>query len=222
MCGGRSRATVAALEKCAIDKGTEISIFRLENAPARIRLETTDLDVAVQVAAMVTEITQKKVLVHDSAANSIAAELPSFSEVLEVLPRTTAISGRRIERWDVHTARFFSASDATSPGAYRISNFVRSYVFRRSSDIGSLSALLGDARLVKYAAALDARTALIGYDREAEVLYTPLGADLPGLYGRSACLATGKPPKPNLEEHLLEYHGVNPQLASRLMSLLSA
>jgi hypothetical protein len=83
-----------------------------------------------------------------------------------------------------------------------------------------MRAVLGDARIVKYLAALDRNVSLVGYDSEAEVLYVPLGADLPGLYGRAAVLASGYPPRENTEQGILEYRSVPPPLAARLNQLL--
>jgi hypothetical protein len=83
-----------------------------------------------------------------------------------------------------------------------------------------MQALLGDARLVKFAAALNAGIGMVGYDADAQVLYVPLGADLPGLYARAAVLASGYAPKENTAERLLEYRNVPPDLASHLAALL--
>ena len=222
LCGRRGRRLVEAIEKAANQAGTSLTMTHLDGAPTRMRLETTDFALATTVASLASQANRFAVTVIDDAYFAVAAELPPLSAVLSVLPTTTAITGRKTERWDEQTAKFVPCRDATAPGAYRVSSFVRTYVLRRTSDIGSLEALLGDARLVKHAAALEAGAPLAGYDSDAEVLYTPLGADLPGLYARSACLATGKPPRPNQEDHLLEYHGVSPSHAGRLLSLLSS
>ena len=63
-----------------------------------------------------------------------------------------------------------------------------------------MEATLGDARIVKYLAAADSRHALIGYHSKSQVLYVPLGADIPGLYGRAAVLSSGCPPQENHRE----------------------
>ena len=107
------------------------------------------------------------------------------------LPATSLIGARNIERWDPLTTRFEPSRDSGVPGAYRLKGFTRSYIYRRPDDIGAMRAIVGDAGLVKYAAALDTGLSLVGYDSDAEVLYVPLGADLPGLYGRAAVLASG-------------------------------
>jgi hypothetical protein len=83
-----------------------------------------------------------------------------------------------------------------------------------------MTALLGDARVVKFAAALDSGQSLVGYDKSAQALYVPLGADLPGLYGRAATLASGYPPTENASEHVLQYRDVPPALAGQLAGLL--
>ena len=83
-----------------------------------------------------------------------------------------------------------------------------------------MSGIIGDARFVKYIAALKTGMSLVGYDHVAEVLYAPMGAELPGLYGRCAVMATGNPPIENSVDQLIEYHGVKPELAARLTELL--
>ena len=83
-----------------------------------------------------------------------------------------------------------------------------------------MCATIGDARLVKYASAADSGLPLVGYDADQRVLYAPLGADLPGLYGRAAVLCSGRAPHENLEERLLEYHNVPPRFATRIFQLL--
>ena len=79
---------------------------------------------------------------------------------------------------------------------------------------------LGDALIVKYLAAREFGTTLIGYDSESEILYVPLGADLPGLYGRAAALSSARPPVVNMDEHILEYRQVPPELVAQLNHLL--
>ena len=42
------------------------------------------------------------------------------------------------------------AADAGSAGAYRLVGFARVYIYRRPEDLGTMEAVLGDARIVKY------------------------------------------------------------------------
>ena len=89
-------------------------------------------------------------------------------------------------------------------------------------DVAEMRATLGDARIVKYLAAADAGRSLVGYHEGAKILYVPLGADLPGLYGRAAALASGYPPLENEEENILEYRRVPPELAAQIHYLLAS
>jgi hypothetical protein len=150
----------------------------------------------------------------------LAAVLPPLSRLIDNLPIATTFGGRSFERWNANTARFEPSHDASGAGAYRVSGFGRAYIYRRPEHIGAMSAMVGDARLVKYAAALDEKRGLLGYDVDRQILYVPLGANLPGLYGRAAVMASGRPPLDNLEERLLEYRKVPPALAGRLFEVL--
>ena len=154
------------------------------------------------------------------AAAQLCAILPALSEARQGLPTTTSTGARSYEKWNPITARFQLAHDPSSAGAFRLTGFTRTYLYRTVDDVGAMRATLGDARVVKYLAAADLRRSLIGYDSQAQVLYVPLGADLPGLYGRAAVLSSGSPPRENREDRILEYRGVPPRIAARLSELL--
>ena len=153
-------------------------------------------------------------------ARQLVSRLPKLSEARLGLPITTTLSARSYERWDPFTARFETATDASAVGAFRLNGHTREYVYRQPEHLGTMRATLGDARIVKYLAALDAGVSLVGYAADEEILYVPLGADLPGLYGRTAVFASGHPPQENPEERILEYRNVPPWLAGQLADLL--
>lgn len=218
--GFRSPSGIAELLACANDLDVQVDMKEFPRAPQRIRLSGTDDESLQMLVQVLGEQSGRRVRIVQNAAESLANSLPPLSGVIEQLPRTSAISGKKVERWDSETARFEPTNSTTSVGAYRLQGFARSYIYRRSDDLGLMSARIGDARLVKFAAALDSGNPLVGYDEEFEVLYTPLGAELPGLFGRAAELASGTPPRENEEEHLLEYRDVPARLAAKLMKLL--
>lgn len=154
------------------------------------------------------------------AAEHLCSVLPSLSTWRADLPTTTAVGGRSYEAWDPVTARFNSASDLSAPGAYRVNSYSRTYLYRSAADLGSSRAQVGDARVVKYLAAADSKRSLIGYDGGTAVMYVPLGADLPGLYGRAAVLCSGVPPVEDAQERILKYPNVSPEVAGHLEHLL--
>ena len=102
-----------------------------------------------------------------------------------------------------------------------MTGFNRTYFLRRPSDVEAMRATVGDARIVKYAANLVTGQSLIGYDAAGRSLYVPLGADLPGLYGRAAVLASGAAPIEGEKDHILIYRDVPADLAARISTLLS-
>ena len=220
LLGFRSERMLVAVEDAAWGMKAEYTVNRAVDGPPLIQVESSEPMVVAGLIRSIEAATEKVVRFVPNAAEALTACLPPLSTALSCLPTTSLISARSIERWDPLTARFESVGDSGSPGAYRLKGFTRSYIYRRPQDLGAMSALVGDARLVKFAAALDVGLPLVGYDQAARVLYVPLGADLPGLYGRAAVLASGHPPLENTNEHLLEYRSVPSHVAARLCHLL--
>ena len=220
LCGFRSEHLLVTVEDLVYELHGDVVTEAVPSAPPVLRVaELADPDLHL-VAACAAEALGKPMRFIPNAAIQLASELPALSAARDGLPATSVISARSFESWDPITARFVRADDASAPGAFRLTGFKRTYIYRSPADLGSMRATLGDTRIVKYLAALDAGRSLLGYDAGAEVLYVPLGADLPGLYGRAAVLASGRPPTENIKERILEYHGVSPELAAHLQHLL--
>jgi hypothetical protein len=218
--GFRNESMLVALEDTAWKAGGDLITDQHVDAPPVIKISGVPRDQLEVLVRTIEDTTARPVAISTHTAESLAGRLPPLSQALGGLSITSMTQARSYERWNPTAARFEAASDAGRPGAYRLSGFARAYIYRRAEDIGSMTALLGDARVVKYAAALQANESLIGYDAAASVLYVPLGADLPGLYGRAAVLASGYPPHENTTESTLEYRGVTPRLAGQLAHLL--
>ena len=85
---------------------------------------------------------------------------------------------------------------------------------RTNQDVAENRMSVLNARLLKHIAALQNNDPLIGYDSEKESLYVPSGAELPGLYSRSATLASGSLPR--FENGFLVYKRVPADLAATL------
>lgn len=216
LTGFRSDGLIAALEDFGYEHGFEVSIDDRAASPAQITIPHLRHELLSELTTCISNVTRLSASVIPDAARSIAAAVPPLSDLIDRLPVTPVISGRATEKWDPTSATFHTDSDANAPGAFRISAYGRTYLYRRESHLGTMQAILGNNRLVKYAAALDTNTTLLGYDAEQKVLFVPLGADLPGLYGRSAVLASGMPPVENLEQRALEYRSVPADLAKSL------
>ncbi len=92
------------------------------------------------------------------------------------------------------------------------------YFLRTAIDIINGQVRRGDSRVVKHLA--NVGRPIIGYDAESRRLFVPLGADLPGLYGRALTLQSGRPPSKVQGKALLAYPSVDEDVASALVSLL--
>jgi hypothetical protein len=220
LAGFRSDHLLAQLEDGAYLRGIELDVDADIDAPARVHLPPIDHAAVDELVRCIEDSTDRPARFVPRACYRLAAVLPPLSELIDRLPVTTTIGGLSYERWDVQTARFKKATDAGAPGGYRLRGFGQSYVYRRPEHLGSMSAIVGNNRLVKYAAALDAEQSLLGYDEDQRLLFVPLGAELPGLFGRAAVLASGRPPHENVDERVLEYRDVPADLAAHLNHLL--
>lgn len=218
--GFRSESMIAAVEDVAYEAGVDCVTDESVQGPPLITVNGASVSVLEDLVAAMGAATNRLARSIPLAASALASALPPLSKALLSLPTTSLVHGRSIERWDPAVARFRSASGASDVGAYRISGFGRSYVYRRAQDLETMSGRIGDARIVKYAAALDLGVPLTGYEPESQILYVPLGADLPGLYGRAAVLASGRPPVEDEKDRVLRYSGVPPALATRIHTLL--
>jgi len=163
--------------------------------------------------------TTPKVVPH--AAMALVETLPSLSTVAQALPRVPLPGSRRTERFDVASASWEPVRTAASPGAYRLESAFRTlYVFRSEPDIERHEGAVGTAQLVKHLEAHRMGRPLLGYYPGPERLAVPLGADLPGLYGRAAVLNSGRLPGTASKSQSLVYHDVPDVFASRLFDLL--
>jgi hypothetical protein len=221
LTGFRSETLLAAVEDHAYAAGLGFEVDSQIDGPPLVTIEATAAAVPDLLRAMDAATGHPARHIRDAAAR-LAAVLPPLSGALRGLPTTAVVSSRSIEHWDPVTARFVASTGTRAPGAYRLKGLTRTYIYRRAEDLEAMTALVGDARITKFAAALETDLPLVGYDADAQILYVPLGADLPGLYGRAAVLASGRPPVEDERRRILQYTGVPPGVASRLQTALAS
>jgi hypothetical protein len=157
-----------------------------------------------------------------NAAQRLLQMLPPLSSVAAKLLRVPMPGARKIERFNVGSVHWEPVGSATTPGAYRlISEFRTLYVHRSELDIDQQEAAVGTAQLVKHIEALrTGRPLLAHYPRKA-LLAVPLGAELPGLYGRAAVLNSGCLPRRIKNHRAVAYQLVGVDFAGHLFDLLS-
>lgn len=154
------------------------------------------------------------------AWEQIAAHLPTLGDLIGSLPRRSADIDGQLKVFHVPTARWVDATDMRAPGAYRIRRFSTLDTIRTLEDLERGQLAVSTVQLSKHAAALiTGLHPLLAYDPSTMELSVPIGADLPGLYGRAVVLSSGI--LPTVRGRLLVYSDVPSQLAQHLFHLFS-
>jgi hypothetical protein len=156
----------------------------------------------------------------ENPAMSIAKALPPVSALAAGLTRIPIPAARMIEKWDTASASWIDAASMHEVGAYRLSNFSRTYCLRSEADIEAGSIGIATVQIVKHVANAWARDPLAGYHEPTSSILVPRGADLPGLYARAAVVSSGR--GPDSTSAALQYRDVPRDVADALHAKLSA
>jgi hypothetical protein len=221
LVGFRNPRLINSMNRSVARFDGAVEVHNLSDAPPQLLIVGIDPSQVFRLALEIGRNAGLEVSVIESPVRALCEALPSLAQCRKNLPRTSVITATTYEKWESHTARFSRIESASSLGAFRLTSGSRTYIYRAGDDLARMSATLGDARIVKYLAALDSGLSLVGYSAESRSLYVPLGADLPGVYGRAATMCSGKPPIEDLNQRILEYVDVPPDVASHLSFLLA-
>ena len=171
------------------------------------------------VAAEVGLLANGDLQVSLDTARRLASLLPPLSSVIGELPVRRIPAHQRREIFDVGTASWRAVDRVGDPGGYRFEGYGVSYGVRiPSHPIGEIA--IADSSLARFGAAQLAGEPLGSYLPDQAALVLPLGAELPGLYGRAAVLASGWLPRRSEDGRALCYRDVPVQVADRLVTLL--
>jgi hypothetical protein len=115
-----------------------------------------------------------------------------------------------------------SESRPNKVGGYRVSSAYRNqYVVVTPDDPAENRIRYVSAEFAKfYASAMTARKPLFSYRKDERLLITPKGASLPGMYGRSAVMASGYLPKLDTSGRYLVYSNITIDAAELLSARL--
>ena len=174
-----------------------------------------------QVGALLGE-RHADVTVTSRTWEELAAALPPLSRVLESLPRHEASLAGAVKWFNVRENRWMPATDLGAVGGYRVTRFSTVDLVRSKHDLDQGTVARSTVQLSKHLAALLTDRPVLAYRPTTRELVVPLGADLPGLYGRAAVAASGCLPVPDVRQRLLVYRDVPPELAQHLHSLLAS
>lgn len=161
------------------------------------------------------------VAVVSKAAERLAEQLVPLSSVVAALPRRSADLVGDVTIFSPPGAAWVSSASLSAPGAYRVRKWQTVDLIRTPDDVERGTAAVSTVQLSKHVAALGSGRPLVAYDPGTRELTVPLGADLPGLYGRAAVLGSGMPPVAIRNLRRLIYPGVSPRAAQLLLHSLT-
>lgn len=156
-----------------------------------------------------------------SPAKAIADSLPPLSKVAASLTRVIVPTHRSAEFWDTASASWHPTESLARVGAYRLKDFGSTYAIRTAEDVESGTIGLGNAQIVKHIANLWAGDPLVGYNSRSGSVVTPLGADLPALYGRALALCSCRAPREIINHRMLQYPSVPRSIADTIYDRVS-
>jgi hypothetical protein len=162
------------------------------------------------------------VAVTGRAWEELVASLPALSQLVEALPRSEASVSGAIKWFSPRQNEWVDAADVAAVGGYRATRFSTLDFVRTKADVNDGTIAHSSVQLSKHVAALLTDRPMVAYNRATWELVVPLGADLPGLYGRAVVAASGVLPTADLRNRLLVYHAVPQTLAGHIYHLLSS
>ena len=221
LVGIRSPKIVAAFERAIEGVGGEFLNEKTINAPCSLAAKFQIPEDASECAASMSSDLGQSIELVPNAGFALLQILPKIQVPLSAQGKAPMAVFEGMKKWDPLTCRFVPTESMMNVGSYQITAPRRLYAFVSEDDLSELQFTLGDARTVKYQANLQTNIPMVGYDAEAQELFVPLGADLPGLYGRAVIALSGQLPIPDYEAGALRYRCVAAEAAARIFELVN-
>lgn len=212
LIGRKSKTSLAELERTL---GGQAKLVRSVDG------ELPKIEVQGQLSGLALEAQMNIQVLDRSPAQKLISSLPSLSEMETELNRIVVPEYNFAEMWNTTTASWQYCADLAHVGAYRLNSYRSIYVLRSKSDIDDGLVKIGNAQLVKHIANRWAGDLLCGYHSASGSVVVPLGADLPGLFGRALSLCSGSAPRKLTKHRMLQYPAVNREVADVLFAKIS-
>lgn len=196
--------------------GATISV----NAPTRQSLLVVNNILHGKIASIAEELGVDLV---PNASTALSSALPALSSVGEGLVRCGMPFSESYEYFNPPSASWMTAETAGLPGLYRVSrSFSSRYFFRSPQDVADGVAAMVTVELGKHLAGLAANRPLIAYDPAEATLSVPVGAELPGIYGRAAVMGDGGLPQIQRADRSTTYFNVPLAAAEAIIGKLTS
>jgi hypothetical protein len=218
LVGWRSPALLLAIEAAAGAWGGSVVSDTDEGIP-HVEIHAIDGSLLEDVVAEV-DYAAPTLTVTRVDAMTIVRTLPSFRRLLASLPRHPLPALRTVERWDPVSASWEPASRVDEIGAYRLHGALVTYGYRDQRAILEGTFAIGSAHVVKHIANAVAGDILAGFYEPVPSVVVPLGADLPGVYGRALVRGSGRLPRRIPAQNMVQYREVARDVADVLAEKL--
>jgi hypothetical protein len=153
----------------------------------------------------------------DNACTNILKMLPTISAAISDLPMKPLLGFEVAERFIPEINSWVETEDLYSVGGYRLTHeYRRRYIVRNQSDIENRTVRYCNPEISKHFASSQFGKPLFFYIREKKQLICPLGARLPGLYGRALVLASGTMPDSDTTGKYVIYNNISGEQAKML------
>ena len=214
LSGYRSPDLVAKIESRLQNAGGQLERFENKGLPSSLIFSLqNEKDVDPVFGGIIDPISKLQISVTSDIASIIAKEVGSISQLIDSSPKIRIPSYIRLKHWDHTQTKWVDTEDPRSAGATQYVGYGNKYTY---SDIavdvdGYVTS--GSVRTVKLKCAQRSKSPLVYYNAETKQFFARLGAELPGLYGRSLVAASGLAPLEDLTKRVVVYSEVEPQLA---------
>jgi hypothetical protein len=219
LVGRQPRTLIAALEMLVSDAGGNTSHNIRDQGLPRFEIQCPRATIDLMISALEDDYQCLSVI--ENTALKLARVLPNLGSLSAGLFRVGAPLSEGLEKWDTSGATWIPARSLEARGAYRIRSYISRYFVRDEIDLEEGTIAFANAYLVKHLANLWARDPLVGYDMTTKSVVVPLGADLPGLYGRALVLASGRLPLEHKATRMLQYQNISSELAGEMSRRLT-
>ena len=167
-------------------------------------------------------ISKKEVLIVRDIAKTIARGVGTISQLFNSSPKIRIPAYTRLKRWDHAQTKWVNTEDPRVAGAIQYLGYGNKYSYSDTDIEVDGHVISGSVRSVKHKYAQVSKKPLMYYDPNTKQFFTRLGAELPGLYGRSLVAVSGLAPLKDLTKRVVVYSNVEPELARLIYGQLSS
>ncbi len=167
-------------------------------------------------------ISKGEVKIVQDIAKTIVCGVGTISHLFDVSPKIRIPAYARLKRWDHGQTKWVDTENPMAAGAIQYLGFGNKYSYSDKDIEVDGEVTSGSVRSVKHKCAQVSKKPLVYYDADSKQFFTRLGAELPGLFGRSLVAASGLAPQRDLIKRVVVYSNVEPHLARLIYSQLSS